>query len=150
MQILKVLTDAEQIEKFQKYRAQRNQAAKNFKLRNMTKIKEEGKQLYDINKNKIDFKEDGRRRAKLYYEANKDAVKAKRALKTQKKEMESKDLTPSLVKTKTIKPVKEPIKPVLEDVNYKSILFTKPTKPKKIRPLKALKKVSSNELTMYN
>ena len=123
MQILKVLTDAEQIEKFQKYRAQRNQAARNFKLRNMTKIKDEGKQLYDINKTKIDFKEDGRRRAKLYYEANKDAVKAKRALKTQaNKGIETKEP----IKLKVKKPKEENI--IIEPTELK----LKRMRPKKM------------------
>lgn len=131
MQILKVLTDEEQIEKFQKYRAQRNQAARNFKLRNMEKVKKEGKQLYDINKNKVDFKENGRRRAKLYYELNKDAVKAKRELKSKvKKAMETKE-EPSFIKAK---PVKTKLKS-----NDDNIIIIEPTelklrrgRPKKI------------------
>ena len=137
MQILKVLTDEEQIEKFQKYRAQRNQAARNFKLRNMEKVKKEGKQLYDINKNKVDFKENGRRRAKLYYELNKDAVKAKRELKSKvKKAMETKE-EPSFIKAKPVK-TKERTKTKLKS-NDDNIIIIEPTelklrrgRPKKI------------------
>lgn len=52
------------------------------------------------------------------------------------------DLETSLVKAKP-KPVKEPIKPVLDNVDYKNILFTK---PKKIMPLKMQKKTPKDDL----
>ena len=69
-------------------------------------------------------------------------------IKTQmKKATETKDLEPSLFKAKP-KAVKEPIKPkpikanLIDDVNYKAILFTK---PKKIMPLKMRKKMQNDD-----
>jgi len=74
MQKLKVLTIDEQLEKFNNYRTQRNQAARNFKLRNKEKIENEWKKAYEINRNNPEFKERSKQRAKTYYELNRDAI----------------------------------------------------------------------------
>ena len=86
--------------------------------------------------------------SKKYNLLHAEEIKTRRALKNKVKQvMESKDLLPSLVKIKPIKPVKEPIKPVskpvIDNVDYKNILFTK---PKKIKPIKMQKKMQKDDL----
>jgi len=85
MQKLKVLTIDEQLEKFNNYRTQRNQAARNFKLRNKEKIENEWKKAYEINRNNPEFKERSKQRAKTYYELNRDAICLKAKTKNQLK-----------------------------------------------------------------
>ena len=94
-----------------------------------------------------ELKEQRRTASKRYNLVHAAEIQARLAIKNQKKEMEFKDLKPSLVKTKPIKPVKEPIKPVskpvIDNVEYKTMLFTK---PKKIMPLKMQKKMQKDDL----
>ena len=88
-----------------------------------------------------ELKEQRRTASRKYNASHTDEIRARRALNTQmKKAIETKDLSTSLVKTKSIKPVSKPVK---EDIDYKTILFTK---PKKIMPIKMQKKMQKDDL----
>ena len=71
--------------------------------------------------------------SKKYNASHTEEIKVRRMQKSRmNKATETKDLSTSLVKAKPIKPVQEPIKPVskpvIDNVDYKNILFTKPKK----------------------
>ena len=101
-----------------------------------------------------ELKEQRRTASKKYNASHVIEIQARRIAKNQiKKETEAKELMPSLVKPKTIKPIevikpiKEPIKPVIDNVDYKTMLFTKPKKIMPLKmPLKMQKKMQKDDL----